>query len=42
MRHIPLAEYLNAFLGTGLVLEHFEEPGGFEVPHALAVRARRG
>jgi ubiquinone/menaquinone biosynthesis C-methylase UbiE len=41
MRHLPLAEYLNAFLSTGLVLERFEEPGGFEVPHALAVRARR-
>ncbi|MFI7068328.1 class I SAM-dependent methyltransferase [Kribbella sp. NPDC050124] len=41
MRHIPLAEYLNAFLSSGLALEHFEEPGGFEVPHALAVPARR-
>jgi SAM-dependent methyltransferase len=41
MRHIPLAEYLNAFLSTGLTLELFEEPGGFEVPHSLAVRARR-
>jgi SAM-dependent methyltransferase len=41
MRHLPLAEYLNAFLATALILEHFEEPGGFEVPHALAVRARR-
>ncbi|TDD30830.1 class I SAM-dependent methyltransferase [Kribbella turkmenica] len=41
MRHVPLAEYLNAFLSTGLTLEHFVEPGGFEVPHALAVRARR-
>jgi SAM-dependent methyltransferase len=41
MRHIPLAEYLNAFLSSGLTLELFEEPGGFEVPHSLAVRARR-
>jgi SAM-dependent methyltransferase len=41
MRHVPLAEYLNAFLTTGLTLERFEEPGGFEVPHSLAVRARR-
>jgi SAM-dependent methyltransferase len=41
MRHVPLAEYLNAFLSTSLLLERFEEPGGFEVPHTLAVRARR-
>jgi SAM-dependent methyltransferase len=42
MRHVPLAEYLNAFLSTGLTLERFEEPGDVGVPHALAVRARRG
>lgn len=41
MRHVPLAEYLNALLSTGLVVERFEEPGGFGVPHAFAVRARR-
>ena len=41
MRHMPLAEYLNAFLSTGLILEHFKEPGEGDVPHTLAVRARR-
>ncbi len=41
MHHIPLADYLNALVATGLTLERFEEPDGPEVPHALAVRARR-
>lgn len=41
MHHVPLADYLNAFLTTGLTLERFEEPGDSGVPHALAVRARR-
>lgn len=41
MRHVPLAEYLNALLSTGLMLERFEEPGENGVPHTLAVRARR-
>ncbi|MBB6564885.1 class I SAM-dependent methyltransferase [Kribbella sandramycini] len=41
MSHVPLAHYLNAFLATGLTLEHFLEPEGPGVPHALAVRARK-
>jgi SAM-dependent methyltransferase len=41
MHHVPLAAYLNAFLTAPLTLEHFEEPEGPGVPHALAVRARR-
>lgn len=41
MRHVPLAEYLNHVLSTGLVLERFEEPGEAGVPHTLAVRATR-
>jgi hypothetical protein len=41
MHHVPLAAYLNAFLTAPLNLEHFEEPEGPGVPHALAVRARR-
>jgi|SRR5215216_1543909 SAM-dependent methyltransferase len=41
MCHVPLADYLNALLRTGLVLERFEEPGEIAIPHALAVRARR-
>lgn len=41
MRHTPLADFLNAFLRTGLTIEHFEEPGDIPIPHALAVKARR-
>jgi SAM-dependent methyltransferase len=41
MHHITLADYLNAFLTSGLTLERFEEPGDVHVPHTLAVRARR-
>jgi SAM-dependent methyltransferase len=41
MNHVPLADYLNAFLTAPLTLEHFDEPRGPGVPHALAVRARR-
>ncbi|MEV5962967.1 class I SAM-dependent methyltransferase [Kribbella sp. NPDC051952] len=41
MNHLPLADYLNAFLNTGLTIERFEEPGETGVPHSLAVRARR-
>jgi SAM-dependent methyltransferase len=41
MRHVPLADFLNAFLLADLTLEHFEEPGDVAIPHALAVKARR-
>ena len=41
MRHVPLADYLNAFLIPGLTIERFEEPDNAGVPHALALRARR-
>ncbi|GAA2798288.1 class I SAM-dependent methyltransferase [Kribbella solani] len=41
MHHVPLADFLNAFLVPSLSIERFEEPDGPEVPHALAVRARR-
>jgi hypothetical protein len=41
MSHVPLADYLNAFLTTGLTLERFLEPEGPAVPHSLAVRARK-
>ncbi|WP_405062401.1 class I SAM-dependent methyltransferase [Kribbella sp. NBC_01505] len=41
MSHVPLADYLNAFLTTGLTLERFIEPEGPDVPHSLAVRARK-
>jgi SAM-dependent methyltransferase len=42
MRHVPLADFLNAFLLTGLTIERFEEPGDVAIPHALAVKATRG
>src|SRR2546426_442901 len=40
MRHHPLAELLNAFISTGLVIEHVAEPGDRPVPVNLALRAR--
>ncbi|MGW1340359.1 class I SAM-dependent methyltransferase [Kribbella sp. NPDC002412] len=42
MHHVTLADYLNAFLLSGLTLERFEEPDSAGVPYSLAVRARRG
>ncbi len=41
MRHHPLAEVLNAFIGTGLVIEHVAELGDAPVPRNLAIRARK-
>jgi ubiquinone/menaquinone biosynthesis C-methylase UbiE len=41
MRHYPLAELLNAFLGSGLVIEHVAEPGDRPVPVSLAILARK-
>jgi SAM-dependent methyltransferase len=41
MRQHPLAELLNAFIGTGLVIEHLAEPGERPVPVNLAIRARK-
>ncbi|ADB35386.1 Methyltransferase type 11 [Kribbella flavida DSM 17836] len=41
MRHVPLAELLNAFLAAGLQLDHVVEPDAGPVPAALAIRARR-
>jgi hypothetical protein len=41
MRHHPLAELLNAFIGTGLVIEHIAELGDPPVPVILAIRARK-
>ncbi len=39
MRHHPLAEFLNAFIGAGLVIEHVEEMGDRPVPVNLGIRA---
>ncbi len=41
MRHHPLPELLNAFVGNGLVIEHVAEPGDRPVPVSLAIRARK-
>jgi ubiquinone/menaquinone biosynthesis C-methylase UbiE len=41
MNHVTLAEYLNAIIRSGLVPERFDEPAGYDIPHALAVRARK-
>jgi SAM-dependent methyltransferase len=41
MRHHPLAELLNAFSSSGLVVEYVAEPGDRPVPVNLAVRARK-
>ncbi|GAA3140839.1 SAM-dependent methyltransferase [Kribbella aluminosa] len=35
------ADYLNAIIASGLTVEYFEEPTGPDIPHALAVRARK-
>lgn len=41
MRHHPLAEVVNAFVGAGLHIEHVAEPGSRPVPVILAIRARK-
>jgi SAM-dependent methyltransferase len=41
MRHHPLAELLNAFIATGLLIEHVAEPGDRPVPGNLAIRAHK-
>jgi SAM-dependent methyltransferase len=41
MRHLPLAELLNAVIGAGFLIDRVAEPGTQPVPYALAVRARR-
>ena len=41
MRHHPLADLLNAFIGTGLLIEHVAELGDRPVPAVLGIRARK-
>lgn len=41
MRHYPLADLLNAFISTGLVVEHVAELSDRPVPVTLAIRARK-
>lgn len=38
--HLPLGEFLQAFLDAGFVLEHVEEPGSRDYPIAIALRCR--
>ena len=42
MRHHPLADLLNAFINTGLAIEHITELGNRPVPIILGIRARKG
>ena len=39
--HLPLAEFLQAFLDAGLALERVEEPGARDYPIVIALRCRR-
>jgi SAM-dependent methyltransferase len=41
MRHHSLAELLNAYVSTGLAIEHVAELGDRPVPTILAIRARK-
>ena len=41
MSHHPLADVLNAFVRTGLAIEHVAELGDRPVPNTLAIRARK-
>lgn len=40
-RHVPLPEFLHAFIDAGLAIERFSEFGGTVVPWDLAIRARK-
>ena len=39
--HLPLAEFLQAFLEAGFTLERVQEPGDREYPYVVAIRCRR-
>lgn len=41
MRHMPLAELINGFAGSGLHIVRAEEPRDEDVPYILALVARR-
>lgn len=41
MRHLPLAQFINAFLGAGLQLTHVAEPDEEPVPYAIVVTATK-
>jgi anti-anti-sigma regulatory factor len=41
MRHHPLADLINAFIDSGLVIEHITELGERPVPAILGIQARK-
>lgn len=41
MRHVPLADLLNAFADAGLTIDHVAEPRDIAIPWALTIRAFR-
>jgi SAM-dependent methyltransferase len=41
MRHLPLAEFMNAFFGAGFVIQQIVEPDEDPVPYAIVVTARK-
>jgi SAM-dependent methyltransferase len=41
MRHLPLADLLNAFINAGLTIDRVAEPREHPVPFSLAVSARK-
>lgn len=41
MRHHPLADLLNAFVGARLTIEHMVETGKRSIPTILGIRARK-
>ena len=41
MRHVPLAEFLNAFAAAGLHITHVNEPDEEPVPYAIVITAAK-
>jgi hypothetical protein len=41
MRHLPLADFINAFVDAGLSIEQVHEPDEEPVPYAIVVKARK-
>jgi ubiquinone/menaquinone biosynthesis C-methylase UbiE len=41
VNHLPLADFLNAMLRSGLALVEFAEPGGDDYPYFLSLRATK-
>ncbi len=41
MRHVPLADFINAIVDAGLRITRVAEPGDEAVPHSIVVRATK-